>query len=124
MWNWLFPGSSKRLPKSRVTWTDDGFVVHFSNRDVGLNWSDVQLVKAWKEDCLTFDSIVVAFFASGDREVAVPEEFENFTEFLDAAGQHLPGFNWWIHFNEVAFPAFQTNLTTVWTRQTTHLASS
>jgi hypothetical protein len=121
---WKLRSASSTKPKPAVTWDSNSFVVHGANEQLECRWADVAVVRAWKDDCLTFDSIVVGFFSSDSRGIAVPEEVENFTEFLDAAPTFLPGFNWWASFNTVAFPPFEANLTTVWTRQTDAPAST
>ncbi len=116
----LSAGNHKRLVEMReekniITTDDEGLEFALgTQRLFTLRWQDVSEIVAYKEDLFGCDSVCIAFRTSqtGDY-VRVFEEAEGYREMLDALEVRFPGMrkDW---FNEVAFPAFVPNWTTLW----------
>ncbi len=78
--------------------------------------ADIARILAWKEDCGTFDRIWLGLQAGGGRELSsCNEDTEGWDQLLNEIGTwYAIDENWW---PKTAFPAFETNLTTVWSRE-------
>lgn len=79
-----------------------------------LRWPHVSEIVAYKEDLFGCDSICIAFrVGETDDYVRVFEEAVGFKEMLSELDRRFPGIrkDW---FNDVAFPAFVPNWTTIW----------
>ena len=79
-----------------------------------IAWADVSQIVGYKIDALTTDQIRLAFEVRGNMYV-VTEDMKGFKPLLAATDER---FNtdretWW---PQVAFPAFETNWTTIWRR--------
>jgi len=81
--------------------------------DQVVSWKKIDRVIAYKRDCYTVDPICIAVF---DREglvlLEVNEGTTRYQELIDGLPQHLDGclsMGGW--YRQVAFPAFETNLT-------------
>jgi hypothetical protein len=98
-------------------YTDDGFIVTLTNATISALWSEIKCIKAYKVDLLTVDSIVIEVQLN-DTVFQVIDESAGHMKFMDTAAEKLTNFkkDW---FTVVAFPAFETNLTTIYERQTT-----
>ena len=78
-------------------------------------WKDVERIRVYKKDLFTYDCIYLAFDLNNSSTFEIDEELEGFKETMGI----LPGVfkdideEW---FFDVAFPAFETNMKTVWTR--------
>lgn len=80
-------------------------------------WADVKEVFAFKRDIFVVDLICIGFRVSdvgGYWEI--DEEMSGYKDVLAAITKAFPGLapDWW---DKVAFPAFQTNLVTLWGQQ-------
>jgi hypothetical protein len=93
---------------------ENGFFVSIYEKLVSIKWDEVDMIRAYKIDNLTSDTIVF--------EVHVVDTFFKFDDqtpghmkFMDKAAENLDGFNenW---FQSVAFPAFRRNNTIVFNR--------
>jgi hypothetical protein len=120
MMTWLkqWFGGLRRSPRTgeaRVVLTDGGFeVVQYGEVVCCVRWSEVKEVFAFKLDLLTTDCICLGFRVSDAGDYCrVDEEMPGYAELVEAMPRALPGCkeDWW---SPVAFPAFATNLTTVW----------
>ena len=78
-------------------------------------WSDVSAIVGYKVDAYTTDQIRLAFEVRGEAHV-VTEDMAGFDRLVAAIEERFdcPRESWWHH---VAFPAFDTNWTTIWPRQ-------
>jgi hypothetical protein len=78
-------------------------------------WNDVNSAVAYKRNCLTVDLICLGF-VTAESAVVIHEEMEGWEDLIDALPTYLPGTpdhaKWWA---KVAFPAFVTNETTLFT---------
>jgi len=80
-------------------------------------WSEVVRLVAYKRDCFAIDLICLGL-VTDKRFVEVNEEMEGWEGLIDALPTYLPGTlekaDWW---EKVAFPAFATNWTTLFTKR-------
>lgn len=97
---------------------ESGFRISGRNAAV-VHWSDVVRVSVYKADRMTWDLICTSFELSDGRRVIVHEELVGWSRLMHDLPRRLAGvaeFNdWW---PGVAFPAFATNLTVLWERET------
>lgn len=102
------------IPPSIVA-DDLGFtLVRNGNRLGGMRWSEVAKVIACKRDCGMYDEICLVFeSAEQSPSVLVVEGDGGYESFVKCLEFRLPGSrtNW---FGDVAFPAFETNVTTLY----------
>jgi hypothetical protein len=77
-------------------------------------WSDVPRIVGYKIDALTTDQIRLAFEVRGEMHI-VSEDMDGFKLLIDVIGERFncEGEVWW---PQLAFPAFETNWTTIWRR--------
>lgn len=106
----------KRVP-TRIA-VDDTGVTLFAGMDATarFEWRQVAAIRAWKWDLFTTDCICLGFdLEDGETTVCVQEELDGYTNLVEEMERRCAGFKpgWW---QAVAFPAFETNMTTVWTR--------
>lgn len=87
-------------------------------REEVLAWEKIDRVFAYKRDCYTVDLICISFV---DREgqvlLEVDEGWVGYQELIDQLPQHLEGclsMGEW--FMQVAFPAFEVNLSELYRR--------
>ncbi len=78
-----------------------------------IRWSDVGAVFAYKQDCATVDQICITFVdLGGEVRLAISEDDAGYQQLVEDLPRHLPGClapaDW---FQQVAFPAFETNWT-------------
>jgi len=75
-------------------------------------WTDITLIRAYKQDLLSIDRICVEVHTES-FQFMFDDETPGWMKFMETAGQHLPRFNsHWIF--DVAFPAYQPNPTTIY----------
>jgi hypothetical protein len=91
--------------------TADGFVI-VCDRPVTVKWDDLAEIVAYKRDLLSTDLICVGFRICGSDLIEIDEEMPGFRTLMADVGSRfsLPE-NWW---NNVAFPAFASNMATIW----------
>jgi hypothetical protein len=80
-----------------------------------MRWEDIRAVLAFKVDCYAYDMICFAVDSAAEGAgFLVPEDHPQFKELVAALEARLPGFDhgW---FPKVAFPAFETCETVVYT---------
>jgi len=83
-----------------------------------LAWSAVHRVMAFKRDYLTVDCICLVFAATEEQLLEIDEEMGGWDEFTQELPKHLPGSIPWAEwFMAVAFPAFATNATEIYSRK-------
>lgn len=77
-------------------------------------WGKVIEIRAFKRDHLAYDCICLGFHLSDNTTFEIDEEIEGYKETVELLPQLFEGIeeNW---FPEVAFPAFETNMTIIWT---------
>jgi hypothetical protein len=78
-------------------------------------WDDVEQIQAFKRDLGVVDDIRIAYQLRSGSWVEVSEDLDGYKEMLEAIDDRFHGIDkeWW---PKVAFPAFATNLTTLWSR--------
>jgi hypothetical protein len=85
---------------------------------LSIAWADVLRVTAFKCDLFTVDCICMAITAKDETVLEVNEDMVGWEAFTEALPNFLPGSIPWTHcFYQVAFPAFATNETAVFTRE-------
>ena len=73
-----------------------------------LSWGAVECATVFKRDLFAYDLICLQLKVADDI-LEFDEEDLNWTEFVEAMPNHLPGCKRWSDwFTEVAFPAFET----------------
>jgi hypothetical protein len=82
-----------------------------------LAWAEVNEAIAYKRDCYSVDLICIAFGNKGNG-VEINEEMPEWNSIVKALPCYLPGCmsedSW---FQQVAFPAFETNTVHIFSRQ-------
>jgi hypothetical protein len=88
-----------------------------------VEWEQVHEINAFKVDCFIYDTICVAFTLLDDRVCEITEEIEGFDAIAGEIEQRygVSKESWW---SKVAFPAFETNLTCLWSRTATQPEAS
>ena len=111
-WDWLI--GRRRAKAAIVSFDDNGVQLG----DAVVGWEKIDRVVAYKRDCYTVGLICLAFL---DRDgvvlLEVDEGAAGYQELVDGMPQHLVGclsMGEW--FMEVAFPAFEVNLTELYRR--------
>ena len=97
--------------------TDKGIVLG-ENQDMIIDYDKVNYIDVYKRDLFTTDLICLSFsFTENNKIVSleIHEEMKGYKETLNRLHEHFPNINedW---FTDVAFPAFETNLTRIWTK--------
>ncbi len=117
LWRRLFPPST---PSPFAVRCDEDLVsVAYDNGAISqFTWSQVQCVRAWKLDCGVVDCIFLSFDLES-RTINVHEEVRGYHDLVQVMESRLSKLrrDWW---SCVAFPAFATNHTVVWSRSETH----
>jgi hypothetical protein len=96
----------------------DGERLRVETRDgrVELPWKEVAEVHAFKRDIFTADLICLAFIGEDTQSpIEIHEDMAGYYDLLQTLPDRLPGLTstWFL---EVAFPAFEMNHQTIWTR--------
>jgi hypothetical protein len=82
-----------------------------------LSWGQVTRIEAFKRDLYAVDLICLALETQDSDTLVIHEEMPGWQALLDALPGYLPGFppeGAWLA--KVAIPAFETNLTTLFTK--------
>jgi hypothetical protein len=100
-----------------VTITSDnvGFALD-AEPPISTRWSCITGIAAFKRDLLTTDMICLQFQLDDGSCIETDEEMVGYRQFIDivtAKFRLTP--NWW---SDVAFPAFKTNMSTLWSAST------
>ena len=98
----------------KVTVTDSGFrLAGGSHEPLGIAWDDIVEIVAFKWDIFVYDVICLGFRLIGAEDfIEVAEAFSGYKNFIKAVESRFAlAENWW---NDVAFPAFETNWSTIW----------
>ena len=95
---------------------ENSFTIQLNNETKTINWNDITLIKAYKIDQYTVDCIVIEIHLAGTF-ISINDQTAGHMKFMETASSKLANFkkDW---FTIVAFPAFETNLTTIYERQT------
>ena len=83
---------------------------------ISARWSDVMEIIAFKRDLLTTDMICLEFQLGDGTFIETDEEmvgYRRFVAIVESTFDLAP--NWW---SDVAFPAFRTNTSTIWSAST------
>lgn len=98
------------------TYDDKLFTIQLEKEKRTILWDDISLIRAYKVDQFTVDCIVIEIY-SGETVITINDQTTGHMKFMEVAESNLPEFkkDW---FPVVAFPAFETNLTTIYERQT------
>ena len=101
-----------------ISVSEDGFVVQRgAERLAEVKWDAVEEVRGYKADLFGYDLICWGFCCAGDaRMVEANEEMVGFRELQKAVGARYGVCleDWW---SQVAFPAFATNMTVIWSKK-------
>ncbi|MEM7146848.1 MAG: hypothetical protein AAF591_17080 [Verrucomicrobiota bacterium] len=83
-----------------------------------FSWNEIVGAYAYKLDLYTVDCICIKLELTGGRELSLNEEMIGWHSLIEAFPKYLSGFkkmeDW---FMEVASPAFETNLTKLYTKE-------
>lgn len=98
----------------KVTTTDSGFrLAGGSHEPLDVAWADIVEIVAFKRDVFAYDVISLGFRLDGTEDfVEIAEDFPGYRGFIKIVESRFTlAENWW---NDVAFPAFETNWATIW----------
>ena len=78
-----------------------------------IYWKEVKQIRVFKRDLGTYDCICIAFDLKDNNTFEIDEEIEGYKETLKVLAKVFTDIDedW---FFDVAFPAFETNMKTVW----------
>lgn len=115
----LTPDLLKEAENGIVQFDATGFSVSFRQRQMeyyaSLNWEDVREIKTFKRDLFAIDLICWWFCCSDDDyRIEINEHMLGYDKLITAVQSRFTINNDWFG---VAFPAFATNMTTVWQKQ-------
>jgi hypothetical protein len=108
----------RKPPPEPVTFFADenGIRAYVGVRETNsVAWKDLRQVIAYKIDVFGYDIIAIRFVTSESGScVEAREEDGGYKQVVKLMETHLPGIleDWW---SKVAFPAFATNWTVIWT---------
>ena len=115
IYSWLTKRREHRVEGNRIVLSNESFsFLHGSHILFDLRGGDVKEIVAYKENLFGCDSICIGFRTSeSDEYFRVFEEAAGYNAMLTELENRFPGIrtDW---FNEVAFPAFVPNWTTIW----------
>ena len=96
------------------SYADNSFSIQLDNQTKTMSWDDIALIKAYKIDQYTVDCIVIEIHLE-ETIITINDQTSGHMKFMDTASDKLRNFkkDW---FTVVAFPAFETNLTTIYER--------
>ena len=96
------------------SYSDNGFTVKLDNATLTILWDEIFQIRAWKIDQFSVDCIIIEVGLK-DTHFTVNDQTAGYMKFMDIAAEKLQDFkkDW---FQVVAFPAFETNLTTIYER--------
>lgn len=87
-----------------------------------IPWRDVRRIRAYKRDLFSVDQICIAFELH-DKTIQIDEGMEGYNSVVEAIAVYFPEMKAdWLQ--TVAFPAFETNLTTIWEKSSATLVST
>lgn len=97
------------------SYTDNSFTIQLDKESKTINWNDITLIKAYKIDQYTVDCIVIEIHLK-ETFISINDQTAGHMKFMETASNKLNNFkkDW---FAVVAFPAFETNLTTIYEQQ-------
>ncbi|MBC8355684.1 MAG: hypothetical protein H8E66_27210 [Planctomycetes bacterium] len=83
------------------------------HEELEVNWDSIVEIIAFKRDMFGYDVICLCFRVSeNDDFIEVAEDFPGHSAFIqELTSRFALAENWW---NDVAFPAFATNASTIW----------
>jgi len=90
------------------------------NGEIVVAWKDTLRIEVFKRDMWAADLICLSFITKENKAVEVNEEMDGWDSLVDKLPEYFPGcrtFEDW--FQTVAFPAFKTNLTVIYTAAST-----
>lgn len=94
------------------SYKDDLFTIQLEQETKTINWDDITLIRAYKIDQYAIDCIVIEIYLA-EILITINDQTVGYMKFMDTAAMKLSNFktDW---FPVVAFPAFETNLTTIY----------
>jgi len=109
--------STSPLP-TRAVLDDVRVRVFAGDQEIGwFEWTTLESVRAWKQDCFGVDRVWIGFDTTGPHElVCIHEEVDGYTAVVVEMDKRCEGClrNWW---GEVAYPAFAQKHTVLWKRE-------
>ncbi|MBS1636919.1 MAG: hypothetical protein JST26_13460 [Bacteroidetes bacterium] len=98
------------------SYADNSFTIQLDKEIKTINWDEITLITAYKIDQFAYDCIVIEIHLA-ETFITINDQTAGHMKFMDTATDKLTNFkNDW--FPVVAFPAFETNLTTIYEKQT------
>lgn len=100
------------------SYSDNSFIIQLDNEVKTINWDAITSIRAYKIDQFAYDCIVIEIHLA-ETFITINDQTAGHMKFMATASGKLKNFkdDW---FTIVAFPAFETNRTTIYERQTGH----
>ena len=87
------------------------------NGDIVVAWRDTIRIEVFKRDLFAVDLICLTIILKDDRPLEVDEEMNGWESLVEKLQEYLPGCQTLeVWFPTVAFPAFKTNRTVIYSR--------
>jgi hypothetical protein len=108
--------------ESDYTITFDSIGVQVNQRrqriaPITMPWDEIETVTVFKRDHLTVDRLCLFAARSDEWGIELDEEMNGWQEVVKALPDYLPGcMRWEKWFHAIAFPAFATNTTQIYSR--------
>jgi hypothetical protein len=104
-------------------YNDTGFIAHFENNIIKVEWSSIKALFGYKVDLYTVDEIYLDIFYEDEKQIRITEETKGWYVFLEKLQTQLPQIK--KHWDmEIAFPTFETNLTLLYESENNNLEES
>jgi hypothetical protein len=99
------------------SYDENSFSIQLEKEIKTITWDDISLIIAYKVDQFAYDCIVIEIHWR-ETFISINDQTPGHMKFMESASNKLANFkhDW---FPVVAFPAFETNLTTIYERQPT-----
>ena len=122
-------GTTRRTARFQISFDSVGVSVSDvrskGQETLRMRWEEVIEAQVFKRDLLAVDCIYLFLSGADGTGIELDEEMEGWTPLCEALPQRLPGclpFHEWLW--DVATPAFETNLRTIFARNPATLAAS
>lgn len=100
--------------KGIFEYTDNGFNFTVNDQTIFIAWTDIDAIFAYKRDLMVIDELNMEIFLKNDFRIKLTEETAGWYQFILKLKEVFPEIDKAFDI-ELIFPAFETNLTLVYT---------